>query len=415
MSAKHAHDLISAAEVFNILGGVFLPYLNIRFSNWYNAKYGCADLFAHLTAMCKGGASAEGQYRESLEDPKAHSLPSGRWTLGMIRSIPPDQMLVRCTNMIRSTVRKMKKRGMLDGNLHISIDKHLIPRYDKNPDMTNLVKSKHNDGTCNFDCLAVVQGVVDGARAVLGVLRVTRGDLKAELVSRLLDSCRRNGIPLRLLTMDREFFTADIFGLLRRRRIRFIIPATKSPGVRKAIAEFKEKKRGAVSVQLLTPSEGRPEKYALIILERKNKRGKTVYHTFATNAPPAEVSLDPPGFVEEYRQRWGVETGLRCYEQIRPRTTNRNDSVRTMLLLFPIVLYNGWILARYLAVKPNSGEGSTTLAIFVMRILRLAEAWSTIEAQKPNRGRLPGRSPRRTLRMPPDPGGQLIQLAAGCA
>ena len=199
MSAKHAHDLISAAEVFKIQGGVFLPYLNIGFSNWCNTQYGCADLFAHLTAMCRCGASAEGQYRESRKDPKAHCLPSGRWTLGMIRSIPPDQMLVRCTNMIRFTVRRMKKHGMLDGNLHISIDKHLMPRYDENPDMTNLVKSKHNDGTCTFDCLAVVQGVVDGARAVLGVLRVTRGDLKVELVSRLLDSCRRNGIPLRLL------------------------------------------------------------------------------------------------------------------------------------------------------------------------------------------------------------------------
>ena len=89
--------------------------------------------------MCRCGASAEGQYRESRKDPKAHCLPSGRWTLGMIRSIPPDQMLVRCTNMIRFTVRRMKKHGMLDGNLHISIDKHLMPRYDKNPDMTNLV------------------------------------------------------------------------------------------------------------------------------------------------------------------------------------------------------------------------------------------------------------------------------------
>ena len=168
MSAKHAHDLISAAEVFKIQGGVFLPYLNIGFSNWCNTQYGCADLFAHLTAMCRCGASAEGQYRESRKDPKAHCLPSGRWTLGMIRSIPPDQMLVRCTNMIRFTVRRMKKHGMLDGNLHISIDKHLMPRYDENPDMTNLVKSKHNDGTCTFDCLAVVQGVVDGARAVSG-------------------------------------------------------------------------------------------------------------------------------------------------------------------------------------------------------------------------------------------------------
>ena len=47
---------------------------------------------------------------------------------------------------------------------------------------------------------------------------------------------------------------------------------------------------------------------------------------------------DPDRFVEMYRRRWGIETAFRCYEQVRLRTTSRNESVRLLLLFFPMLL-----------------------------------------------------------------------------
>ena len=53
-------------------------------------------------------------------------------------------------------------------------------------------------------------------------------------------------------------------------------------------------------------------------------------------------------FVEQYRTRWSIETGYRCIESMRPRTTSRQESVRVLLLFMPILLFNAWILTSYL-------------------------------------------------------------------
>ena len=109
MTTTHAHKLVSTVAVLNILGGIFAPYLGLRFSGRHNSKYGCADLLAHLAAMCRDGTSAEKQCRDGRDDPESRGLPSARWTLGMVRSVEADRMLAGCTNMLRATVRRMKK------------------------------------------------------------------------------------------------------------------------------------------------------------------------------------------------------------------------------------------------------------------------------------------------------------------
>lgn len=65
-----------------------------------------------------------------------------------------------------------------------------------------------------------------------------------------------------------------------------------------------------------------------------------------------------------YRRRWGIETAFRCYEQVRPRTTSRNESVRLFLLLFPMLLYNAWTLARHLFCRDGGSITWITLKIF---------------------------------------------------
>ena len=67
---------------------------------------------------------------------------------------------------------------------------------------------------------------------------------------------------------------------------------------------------------------------------------ESAYHAFATNVSCAAVGSNPDQFVEKYRQRWGIETAFRCYEEVRPRTTSRNESFRLLLLFFPMPLYN---------------------------------------------------------------------------
>ena len=175
-----------------------------------------------------------------------------------------------------------------------------------------------------------------------------------------------------MLTADREFFSTSVIGTLRSKNVQFLMPATRTKGIKKAISEFEAGKRDAVSQRVLTSGDAgkEPEEFTLIILEREDKKGRKVIHAFATS-----VSVDvvcgfkrdqmtgAEAFVEQYRARWSIETGYRCIESMRPRTTSREESVRVLLLFAPILLFNAWILALHLLQKANSGKAETKMTI----------------------------------------------------
>ena len=150
------------------------------------------------------------------------------------------------------------------------------------------------------------------------------------------------------------------------------MPATKTKGIKKATSEFKAGKTDAVSQHILTSSDAgkEPEKFTLIILKREDKKGRKVIHAFATSVSVDVVCGFKRGemtgaeaFVEQYRAGWSIETGYRCIESMRPRTTSREESVRVLLLLLllfaPIILFNAWILASHLLQRDNPGKAQT--------------------------------------------------------
>ena len=182
---------------------------------------------------------------------------------------------------------------------------------------------------------------MEGSRAFLGATLVRRMDSLSDTVSKLIDGCTKKGIRIGMLTVDREFFSTVVIGALRSKNIRFLMPATKTKGIKKAISEFEAGKRDAVSQHVLTSGNAgkEPEKFTLIILKREDKKGRKAIHAFATSILVDVVCgfkrdqmTGAEAFVEQYRARWSIETGYRCIESMRPRTTSREESVRVLLL-----------------------------------------------------------------------------------
>ena len=236
----------------------------------------------------------------------------------------------------RTVMRPMKRHGMLRvpgcGNRQARHSKIRL---------LNIITSKFKSGTYHFNCLATINCTVESSRAFLGATLVRRMDSLSDTVSKLIDGCTKKGIRIGMLTVDREFFSTGVIGALRSKNIQFLMPATKTKGIKKATSEFEVGKRDAVSQHVLTSGDAgkEPEEFTLIILEREDKKGRKVIHAFATS-----VSVDvvcgfkrdqmtgAEAFVEQYRARWSIETGYRCIESMRPRTTSREESVRVLLI-----------------------------------------------------------------------------------
>ena len=134
--------------------------------------------------------------------------------------------------------------------------------------------------------------------------------------------------------------------------INWLMLAVKTDTVKRAVSEFGVGRRGAVSVYLV--GSGLRARFTLMIWPAEDGNdaretatgsregeGESFHHVSATSVPPDTVASDPDRFVEMYRRRWGIETAFRCYEQVRPMTTGRNESVR-LLLFFPCCTTPGY-------------------------------------------------------------------------
>ena len=360
MQNNHKPQQVYTKKVFKIMSALFLSNLKLQFSDRHNSLYEYGNFLARFFDMCRYRQYAETAYNSRfIKDAKnqCKRTPCGKWMLDVIKQVRYDYMLTRCLKMADRTVVVMKRHGMFRMPVDVAIDKHIIPRYDKTYNMLNIITSKSKNGTYHFNCLATINCTVEGSRALLGATLVRRENSLPDTVSKLIDGCTKKGIRIGMLTVDREFFSTGVIDVLKSKNIQFLMPATQTKGVKKAIDKFKAGKRDTVSQHVLTSSgaDKRREEFTLIILERDDKKGRKIIHAFATSIPVDVVCgfkrdqmTEAEAFVEQYQARWSIETGYRCIESIRPRTTSREESVRVLLLFAPIILFNAWILASHL-------------------------------------------------------------------
>ena len=378
----------------SLLAGLGLP-----FSGSPNAVYGLPDMYRLLLSVCSregGESSAEAQYQRSRALKSVKRLPSRRRMLDIIKGVRRDHMLSRCSRMVTRSMLQARRHGMLRRPIDVAIDEHDIPSYAKVMNMAYAVFSRYKKGTKKFHRLATLHCVVDGHRLTLGVEVVRREDDTAGTVRRLLWRARRRGIRMSSITIDRGFHSVDVMEAIKATGIPLVMPAVRLARIKGAIKEYGAGERGAVSTHAMTNSAGRSASYTLAILEREAREKKYAgmtpedrrlaelhdkdaqvrqYYVFATTMSDAWIGGDPHRVAEFYRRRWGIENSYKSYEAMRPRTTSTDYSVRILLWFIPFILYNVWILARFMAARGRAHLGArppVTLKLFVSMLLDAA-------------------------------------------
>ncbi len=189
----------------------------------------------------------------------AVAVPGSAWLLGKLGSTGLSAMEKRCDAMLHYTAAEA-----VDRQLHalkrshrapvLAIDETKMPRYDKNPDMRYLAKSKYDRGTSNFEKYMIYKMTSNaGADVHAGCSMMTRGYEQADLVRNMLQKCADLGITSRpgsrqsVILLDRGFFSVDVMDAIYGTGFAFIMPAVKTPGIKQAIVQRACGKRKAVS------------------------------------------------------------------------------------------------------------------------------------------------------------------------
>lgn len=250
--------------------------------------------------------------------------------------------------MNTEALARAKAKGAFRRKAVAAIDLTMIPYYGR--PSRHVVQGKYKQGTTWFHCYAALRIVERGRRYVIKSRPVTQLELseKPRIVEELIAEARRRGVRIRLLLMDKGFYSAEVIQKLKSIGVKFLIAAPKNNRVKKEIMDHYRSGEGRVRRFSLMRGDDRVDFNLSIHRLRRSKKGLKnileLYGAFATNLGPKGAAEAWRWIPEEYRRRWGVETGFRVGKGFRAKTTSTCEEVREVYHQYAVVLENLWTL-----------------------------------------------------------------------
>lgn len=346
---------VAAKEAFERLTQIMCTGVSIPVSDRYNAIYGEEDLHHSLIALSIEGRYAESGMKRLAVEASSTRVPSGSWVRDAVSRLSEEDVTNRSERALGSMLRELRRYGVFNEPVICAMDKHQIPRYDKGMEPF-LTRGKEKAGTMKFETYATLQCVEEGMRAQLACIHAGPLDDNADVIERLLEQVRLREVEVSLLLLDREFFSASCMVRLEKRGQRYLMPCKLTRRTKDAIREYAEGKRRKVSRCTITPSERRESaSFNIVILPRKGFENETNplkrYIAFATNIPRRFVIWNARRIPDDYRRRWGIETGYAGVERLRARTTSKGHALRLLYFFYSLMLYDAWLLANLIIAR----------------------------------------------------------------
>ncbi|KXA93762.1 hypothetical protein AKJ40_01065, partial [candidate division MSBL1 archaeon SCGC-AAA259M10] len=318
-------------------------YPELVMKQHHNAEYEPTDLFGVLThaAFTNDFVNNAAETYPLPEDETPHPN-TVFYRTGKLSVV---EILDQFNSAMERIIEVARGKGALEGKLDLAIDLTDWRYYgDKNDPMVLRVKPKK--GTTKAFVLATLYAIVDGERFTLRAIPVSSLSNKEEIIEELLDYAEKM-VDIGTLYVDREFFTVDCIKAIKKRKVKFLMPAIKNSRVKK---EIKEGNPRVVDFEYGVKRK-HPVNFNLGIVE--NDEGEV--KTFATNHDVEKEELEK--LFDMYSLRWGIETSYRVKHQFRAKTRTKYYEPRIFLFLFSVCLYNLWVLVN-LQAATKFGENS---------------------------------------------------------
>lgn len=318
----------------------------------YNCVYTRKHVVKAITYLSMEAEYAEGgldAFRRRLRRHySAGRVPSSDAFLYRLKKLNRKDALRMIREMNLEVLFRAKSKGAFRRKAVAAIDLTFIPYYGR-PNRY-VVQGRYKLGTDWFHCYAALRLVERGSRFVIKSRLVTPLELceKAKIVEELVTEAKRQGVHIRLLLLDKGFYSYEVIRTLKALGIRFLIAVPKNKRVKKAILDYFRTGKGQVR-RLSLKKDGDVVVFNLTVhrLRRKKKGLRNIlelYGAFATNLGPKKALRSWHKLPKDYRRRWGIETGFRVERGFRAKTTSKNEVVREIYHQYAIVLENLWTL-----------------------------------------------------------------------
>ena len=307
--------------------------------------------------------------------------PSGNRLREVLRAaLPPRPVLQRHLNTL---LRRQLPQELLKGrrSYTVAMDLTQIPYHGRPLESADeVMRSGMRAGTTHFHGYATLSVVHNRRRYVVALRFVQLHDPMHAIVGKLLDRAKALNLRLRRALLDKGFCASQVFALLDRRHLAYIVPLAvrgRSGGVRALL-----RGPGRTSYRTtytLNSSSGQAYTVQAVVVCRYNKgryrRRGVARFAYAVAGLPARLPLRQ--VFELYRQRFGIETSYRQMNQVRARTASRDPTLRLLLVGLAFVLVNLYVALRlrWAAATGPRGRRWFSLVRLAALLIRAIEAY----------------------------------------
>lgn len=254
-------------------------------------------------------------------------------------------------------------KGLLKRPQRIAIDTHEVP-YHGQPlvERNEFRGGKSRRGTTHFHNYATAYLVRKGYRFTLAMAWFRQNDSFAEVLQRLLRQVRKCGVKVRLVLLDRGFYSAEVIRYLQAARTPFLMPlkaAGRRPRqeskLRRDARRFSEQKRSGWAHHTWR-SGGRRVTVQVCVYCQNYSGWKRKHGRFALVF--AYWGFHPGSILwirQTYRRRFGIETSYRQMERARIRTATRDPLRRLLFAGIALLLRNAWVWLHLMRLASRHG------------------------------------------------------------
>ena len=303
----------------------------------------------HVTIKINGSLTCEGIFR---------TVVNMSVNKNSVHSVSKQYQDVACETSLRYHLKKLNMEELIKSNEKIllqeliktlktgksyefAIDITDGPYYGK-IDSSNekyVISGQAKKSTNSFYSYISLYITNKNERFTVSVLPVEKNKTMVEYLSYFIDLIKRLNFKIKVLCLDRGFYSIDVFEFLQNNNVPHIAPVIK---------------RGKQIKQILNGNKARREQYVMknsrknILLDividvkyLKGKRGKKGLETlgfvvFGVKWSPRKVST-------VYRRRFAIESSYRMRNVVKPKTSSKNADIRYFYTLISFLLKNIWL------------------------------------------------------------------------
>ena len=289
-----------------------------------------------------------------------------------VHSASKHYQKIPCETSLRYHLRKLSLDELIQMNENILIQgsvSTLNPekKYEFAIDFTNdpyygtidssnedyVIRSQAKKSTNSFYSYVSLSIINKNKRYTIAVLPVERNKTKVDFLTYFIDLIEKLNFNIKVLCLDREFSSVDVFEFLQNRDIPHITPIVRRGKVIKQLLDG----RKARSAEYVMKNAQKKEVHLDIVIDvkyLKGKRGKcgcenVGFVVYGVNWSPRKVST-------VYRRRFAIESSYRMRNIVKPKTSTRDVTLRYFFTLISFLLRNTWLYLlkiHFTIVKPG--------------------------------------------------------------